>query len=100
MSHRPHEDHHQGPEVRWPRCAKCEESLQPPAVLYQCHAGHVTCGGCAGNVEVGLSNVEDIDLFLCFLCFQAGVCSLCKESFSGRASGLEAYLRNLSSSLK
>ena len=50
MSHR---EDHQGPEARWPRCAKCEESLQPPAVLYQCHAGHVTCGGCAGNVEVG-----------------------------------------------
>ena len=57
-----------------PECPVCMEELGPGTRIMQCGAGHLLCWGCSQKPEV------------------TG-CPTCREPFTGRAHGMEAYLK-------
>jgi len=57
-----------------PECPICFEDMKPPMRIVQCKSGHLICLQCGDRPEV-LS------------------CPTCKKEFTGRAIGMENYLR-------
>ena len=59
-----------------PECPVCMEEMGPRTRIMQCGAGHLLCWGCSQKPEV------------------TG-CPTCREPFTGRAHGMEAYLKTV-----
>eukprot|EP00092_Neocalanus_flemingeri_P017550 GFUD01018988.1.p1 GENE.GFUD01018988.1~~GFUD01018988.1.p1 ORF type:complete len:253 (-),score=56.36 GFUD01018988.1:108-866(-) len=64
--------------IACPECPVCFEEMKPPTKIVQCVSGHFICLQCRDRPEVTC-------------------CPLCKEKFTGRATGMEKYLRTIAS---
>jgi len=63
-----------------PECPVCLEEMAPPTGIFQCTNGHLVCETC----KTGL---------------RPCICPECREEMTGRASGMELFLRNFQQSL-
>ena len=59
-----------------PECPICLDDMKPPTKIIQCRGGHLICGKCQTRPSVKF-------------------CPSCREEFTGRAVGMEGYLRQL-----
>ena len=60
-----------------PECPVCMEEMEPRKKIIQCGAGHLLCWGCSRKRDMG------------------NKCPTCREPFTGRAHGMEAYLKTV-----
>jgi len=63
-------------KIPCPECPVCFEEMKPPVRIIQCKSGHLICKDCQSKPEV--------------VC-----CPSCKQQFTGRAFGMENYLRTI-----
>eukprot|EP00092_Neocalanus_flemingeri_P025016 GFUD01027128.1.p1 GENE.GFUD01027128.1~~GFUD01027128.1.p1 ORF type:complete len:277 (-),score=73.75 GFUD01027128.1:72-902(-) len=59
-----------------PECPVCFEEMKPPTRIIQCREGHLICQECKEKPQVV-------------------ICPTCKQEFTGRATGMENYLRTI-----
>eukprot|EP00092_Neocalanus_flemingeri_P025014 GFUD01027126.1.p1 GENE.GFUD01027126.1~~GFUD01027126.1.p1 ORF type:complete len:278 (-),score=48.35 GFUD01027126.1:72-905(-) len=59
-----------------PECPICFEEMKPPTRIIQCRSGHLVCQKCKERPQVV-------------------ICPTCKQEFTGRAIGMENYLRTI-----
>jgi len=59
-----------------PECPICMDDMKPPTKIMQCKGGHLICEKCKSRPSVQF-------------------CPTCREEFTGRAVGIEGYLRQL-----
>eukprot|EP00092_Neocalanus_flemingeri_P038364 GFUD01041767.1.p1 GENE.GFUD01041767.1~~GFUD01041767.1.p1 ORF type:complete len:265 (-),score=59.81 GFUD01041767.1:70-864(-) len=57
-----------------PECPICFEEMKPPTRIIQCRSGHLICQECKERPQVV-------------------ICPTCKQEFTGRAIGMENYLK-------
>eukprot|EP00092_Neocalanus_flemingeri_P025013 GFUD01027125.1.p1 GENE.GFUD01027125.1~~GFUD01027125.1.p1 ORF type:complete len:266 (-),score=63.86 GFUD01027125.1:73-870(-) len=59
-----------------PECPICFEEMKPPTRIIQCRSGHLVCQECKERPQVV-------------------ICPTCKQEFTGRAIGMENYLKTI-----
>jgi len=59
-----------------PECPICFDEMKPPTRIIQCRSGHLVCQPCRDRPQVTS-------------------CPTCKQEFTGRAIGMENYLRTI-----
>eukprot|EP00092_Neocalanus_flemingeri_P053179 GFUD01062417.1.p1 GENE.GFUD01062417.1~~GFUD01062417.1.p1 ORF type:complete len:250 (+),score=51.75 GFUD01062417.1:124-873(+) len=59
-----------------PECPICSEQMKPPSRIIQCSSGHLICMKCKEKPQVV-------------------ICPTCKQEFTGRATGMEKYLKTI-----
>eukprot|EP00092_Neocalanus_flemingeri_P020769 GFUD01022504.1.p1 GENE.GFUD01022504.1~~GFUD01022504.1.p1 ORF type:complete len:259 (+),score=55.79 GFUD01022504.1:46-822(+) len=59
-----------------PECPICFEEMKPPTRIIQCRSGHLICQQCKERPQVV-------------------ICPTCKQEFTGRAFGMENYLKTI-----
>eukprot|EP00092_Neocalanus_flemingeri_P020767 GFUD01022502.1.p1 GENE.GFUD01022502.1~~GFUD01022502.1.p1 ORF type:complete len:275 (+),score=61.61 GFUD01022502.1:51-827(+) len=59
-----------------PECPICFEEMKPPTRIIQCRSGHLICQECKERPQVV-------------------ICPTCKQEFTGRAIGMENYLKTI-----
>eukprot|EP00092_Neocalanus_flemingeri_P002181 GFUD01002321.1.p1 GENE.GFUD01002321.1~~GFUD01002321.1.p1 ORF type:complete len:259 (-),score=63.64 GFUD01002321.1:341-1117(-) len=59
-----------------PECPICFEEMKPPTRIIQCRSGHLICQKCKERPQVV-------------------ICPTCKQEFTGRAIGMENYLKTI-----
>ena len=85
-----------------PECPICFEEMKPPMRIIQCKSGHLICRNCETKAEVSIILPKQLFLKsksrwtnLSSIYLQVTCSPICKQEFTGRAFGMENYLRTI-----